>query len=84
MNSRIPSTCPPGFQGRYTVVPGDTMFFIAQRFGVSLVALIAANPHIADPDVLFSGMFYVSRELTVVVSLPCAHRFWWSLYRSAW
>lgn len=55
MNSRIPSTCPPGFQGRYTVVPGDTMFFIVQRFGVSLDALIAANPHIADPDVLSPG-----------------------------
>ena len=50
---RKPDHCPPGFQGRYTVVPGDTMFFIAQRFGVSLDALIAANPQISDPSMIF-------------------------------
>ncbi len=50
---RVPTTCPPGFQGRYTVVAGDTMFFIAQRFGVSLQALINANPHIPNPNLIF-------------------------------
>ena len=50
---RIPKHCPPGFQGRYTVKPGDTMFLIAQRFGVSLQALIKANPHITDPNKIF-------------------------------
>jgi spore coat assembly protein SafA len=39
----------------YTVVSGDTMFFIAQRFGVSLNALIAANPQISDPNMIFPG-----------------------------
>ena len=29
------------------------MFLIAQRFGVSLNALIAANPHISNPAVIF-------------------------------
>ena len=52
---RHPAFCPPGFQGRYTVVPGDTMFFIAQRFGVSLDALIAANPQISDPGLIYPG-----------------------------
>ncbi|NMB17328.1 MAG: LysM peptidoglycan-binding domain-containing protein, partial [Firmicutes bacterium] len=52
---RVPSSCPSGFQGRYTVRSGDTMFLIAQRFGVSLSALIAANPHISNPAVLFPG-----------------------------
>jgi LysM repeat protein len=52
---RVPASCPPGFQGRYTVVPGDTMFFIARRFGVSLNALIAANPHITNPNEIFPG-----------------------------
>jgi LysM repeat protein len=52
---RIPSSCPTGFQGRYTVVSGDTMFFIAQRFGVSLDSLIAANPHITNPNMIFPG-----------------------------
>jgi LysM repeat protein len=50
---RVPATCPPGFQGRYTVRSGDTMFLIAQRFGVTLQALIDANPHITNPDVIF-------------------------------
>jgi LysM repeat protein len=31
------------------------MFSIAQRFGVSLDALIAANPHIANPKLIFPG-----------------------------
>ncbi len=52
---RVPASCPPGFQGRYTVVSGDTMFFIAQRFGVSLQALINANPHITNPNEIFPG-----------------------------
>lgn len=52
---RVPGHCPPGFQGRYTVVSGDTMYFIAQRFGVSLEALIAANPQISDPNLIYPG-----------------------------
>ena len=52
---RYPAYCPPGFQGRYTVVSGDTMYFIAQRFGVSLDALIAANPQISNPAQIFPG-----------------------------
>lgn len=39
----------------YTVASGDTMFFIAQRFGVSLNALIAANPQIPNPNMIFPG-----------------------------
>jgi LysM repeat protein len=31
------------------------MFFIARRFGVSIGDLIAANPQISDPNVLFPG-----------------------------
>lgn len=54
-NGRVPASCPPGFQGRYTVRAGDTMFLIAQRFGVSLNALIAANPHISNPNQLRIG-----------------------------
>ena len=50
---RVPSSCPPGFQGRYTVRSGDTMFFIARRFGVTLQSLISANPHITNPNLIF-------------------------------
>ncbi len=50
---RVPSSCPAGFEGRYTVRSGDSMFSIAQRCGVSLQALINANPHIANPNLIF-------------------------------
>ena len=56
--SRVPASCPAGFQGRYTVRAGDTMFLIAQRFGVSLNALIAANPHISNPNVICPAMSF--------------------------
>jgi spore coat assembly protein SafA len=51
---RQSTTCPPGTFS-YTVQPGDTMFSIAQRFGVSLDALIAANPQIPNPNLIFPG-----------------------------
>lgn len=46
-------SCPNGFL--YTVVAGDTMFRIASKFGVSLNALIAANPQVANPNVIVAG-----------------------------
>ncbi|MGB4265655.1 MAG: SafA/ExsA family spore coat assembly protein, partial [Limnochordia bacterium] len=49
-----PGDCPPN-TFVYVVQPGDTMFFIAQRFGVSLNALIAANPQIPNPNLIFPG-----------------------------
>lgn len=45
--------CPNG--QLYTVKPGDTMFFIAKRFNVSLQEMINANPQIPDPNVIFPG-----------------------------
>lgn len=48
-----PVTCPGGTL--YMVRPGDTMFDIATRFGVTLQALIAANPQISDPNMIFPG-----------------------------
>jgi len=38
----------------YTVQAGDTLFSIAQRFGVSLDDLAEAN-NISNPDVIFEG-----------------------------
>lgn len=52
---RIPTSCPPGFQGRYTVRPGDTMWIISQMFRVRFEGLVVNNPHITDPNVIYPG-----------------------------
>lgn len=50
---RKPVACPPDFQGRYEVKIGDTMFSVAQKFNIGVDELIAANPHISNPKVIF-------------------------------
>jgi len=40
---------------KYTVQKGDTLSEIAERFGVALKALEAANPQIKNPDLIFPG-----------------------------
>lgn len=43
---------------RYVVRPGDSMAGLAQRFygtGDAVPAIVAANPHIADPDLIAVG-----------------------------
>lgn len=39
----------------YTVQREDTLILIARRFNVSLDRLIAANPQITNPDIIFPG-----------------------------
>ncbi|MGE5404456.1 MAG: LysM peptidoglycan-binding domain-containing protein, partial [Candidatus Saccharibacteria bacterium] len=52
----IPASFPATCVGQlYTVKQGDTLFLIAQRYGVSLDALIAANPQIVNPDIIQPG-----------------------------
>lgn len=45
--------CPGG--QLYTVKSGDTMFFIARRFNISLQSLINANPQVLDPNTIYPG-----------------------------
>jgi spore coat assembly protein SafA len=45
----------PCSENTYVVQPGDTMYRIAHRYGVSLQALIAANPQISDPAAIYPG-----------------------------
>lgn len=52
---RIPGSCPAGFMGRYTIVAGDTMFKIAQRYRINVATLVAANLHITNPNLIFPG-----------------------------
>lgn len=53
--ARIPQSCPEAFFGRYTVIPGDTFYNIAQMVRVRFEALAANNPHITDPNVIYPG-----------------------------
>lgn len=39
----------------YIVQTGDTLYKIAQNFNTSIAAIIAANPQISDPDIIFPG-----------------------------
>ncbi|MFO8060462.1 MAG: LysM peptidoglycan-binding domain-containing protein, partial [Bacillota bacterium] len=45
--------CPDG--QLYTVRPTDSMFSIARRFGITLSRMIAANPWIPDPSLIYPG-----------------------------
>jgi LysM repeat protein len=53
----------------YTVSRGDTISAIAHRYGISPQALLAANPDIRNPDIIFVGdtlsIPTASREVTV-------------------
>ena len=45
----------PNEHRSYTVVSGDNLHHIAQRFGVSFEALLAHNPQIRDPSTISPG-----------------------------
>ena len=44
-----------GSSSRYRVVQGDTLWGIAQKFGVSLETLVALNPQIKNPNLIQPG-----------------------------
>ncbi len=50
----IPPTPKPTY-GTYTVQSGDTLGKIAKRTGTSLSALLAVNPQIANPSLIYAG-----------------------------
>jgi LysM repeat protein len=49
---KIPGTgpTPGGSRGTYTVQPGDSMFSISQKLGLSLQAFEALNPQVKPPQ----------------------------------
>ena len=49
----------------YLIQPGDTLFTIARRFGITLEALLAANPGITNPNNIVPG-----QRITIPVPAP--------------
>ncbi|MFZ5967168.1 MAG: LysM peptidoglycan-binding domain-containing protein [Bacillota bacterium] len=50
----IPRACPPGYS-TYTVERGDTLSVIADKYSITVQALLAANPQITNPDAIAVG-----------------------------
>lgn len=46
---------PPAQQYEYRVQYGDTLSHIAQRFGVTVNAILAINPQITNPNLIYAG-----------------------------
>lgn len=47
---------------QHYVTRGETMYIIAQEFGMDLKDLIELNPHIRDPDRIFEGDYIIIRS----------------------
>ena len=53
-NARVPNQAQTEV-AYYTVKKGDTLWGIAGKFGVALKELIAANPQIRNPNLIYPG-----------------------------
>jgi spore coat assembly protein SafA len=62
----------PPAPGTYLVQSGDTLSGIAEKFGVSLSALEAANPQVSDPNLIFPG-----QVLTIPGTKPVSFFDYW-------
>jgi LysM repeat protein len=77
----IPGAAPPlppcqnGFY--YTIKAGDTLFALSQQFGVSVQAIISANPGI-DPNRLLIGQT-ICIPKPVTPTPPCSNGFYYAI-----
>lgn len=71
-----PANCPNGFF--YTIRSGDTLFLLAQRFGVSVQAIINANPGI-DPNNLRVGQRICIPGAIPPPLPPCENGFYYTI-----
>ncbi|WP_052772876.1 TIGR02594 family protein [Luteimonas sp. FCS-9] len=71
--SALPSYAARSTGGDAVVRPGDTLSAIAQRHGVSLEALLAANPQVRDPDRIAGGQALSIPEPVAGTAPPAAH-----------
>ncbi len=57
-----PEACVPGTIFNYTIVKGDTLSKLAQRYGTTVSAIMAINPEIQNPNMLTVGQ---------TIKIPC-------------
>lgn len=58
----------------YTVVKGDTMYKIAQKYGLTLKQLIAMNPQISNPNLIYAGNKINVKVKQAVAETPTTHK----------
>lgn len=59
--------------GAYTIQQGDTLSAIAQKHGTTVQALMAANPNIKDPNMIYAGAtLNISGDGTTTTVQPTA------------
>lgn len=57
-----PGPCPPGTTFDYVIQKGDTLFTISKKFGVTVNQILAVNPQITTPNIIFAGR---------TIKIPC-------------
>lgn len=55
-------------QASHTVVSGDSMWKIAVKYQVGLSEIIAANPHISNPEMIYPGQIIVIPEKDTAIT----------------
>ncbi len=70
-----PTSCPNGFF--YTIRAGDTLFLLSQRFGVSVDAIIRANPGINPNNLQIGQVICIPRPVAPIP--PCPNGFLYTI-----
>lgn len=58
----VTPVCPPGTTFEYVIQKGDTLSSIAKKFRVTVQAILAVNPQITNPNIIFVGR---------TIQIPC-------------
>jgi len=69
--SPTPPPCHNGFY--YTIQQGDTIFFLSQRFGVSVEAILNANPGIDPNNLMIGQVICIPKPYMPQPELPHCH-----------
>jgi len=54
--------CPPGSSFEYVIQKGETLSSIARKFNVTVQSILAINPQITNPNIVFTGQ---------TIQVPC-------------